>query len=406
MGITRRSFFYAIMILFTLICVEVVSFLATRLLQGKGVFYKPIISESYEDYLSKEDMLLGWPFPSEFGKDGEYDLNGSRIIPAFPYKTMHQNCISLYGDSFTWSSEVDHKYAWSNVLSTLVNCRVANYGVEGYGSDQAYLRFKKNTNDSSKIVFLNHLSENILRNVNQFRDLLYPDNGLGFKPRFVINEVGSLNLIPLPTFNTSKYTDVVLHPAKYFRNEYFIPGGISGVTVATFPYTISVIKSFKHFKIRARLRDEPWYLDFYKKDHPSRGLEVTSEILASFHKDAIERGKVPVVTIIPTGKDLLYFLEHSVWPYERLISELSLRGISMFNFGEKIMSHINNNDPCVLFDNCFAHYNEEGNKMIAKIAYELLLERQLLGNIGTQDKPNKSNTVRKAFDEAKGATQD
>lgn len=389
MKIRTHFFFHVITILLVLSLVEVLSFLTIKFFQTKGVFYKASVSDSYEeDYLLKRDDLLGWPSPEKISNGNNYDLCGSRIVPSFPAEARCQSCISLYGDSFTWSSEVDNEHAWGNILSILVGCRVANYGVEGYGSDQAYLRFRQNVNDNSSIVFLNHLSENILRNVNQFRDLLYPGKGLGFKPRFILSKEGILELLPLPTFDVVRYKDAVLHPGKYFKNEYFIPDGPSGVTVASFPYTISVIRSLQHFYVKAKFRNEPWYLEFYKRDHPSRALEITSAILEAFHKDAVERGKVPVVTIIPTGFDLLFFREHGVWPYDSLIDELSRHGISAFNFGTGIMKHINNSDPCLLFDNCSAHYNEEGYKMLADVAYELLRERQLLDKTGIH-KPHK-----------------
>ena len=125
----RLLFFYIFSISLVLICIEMASYFAAGFLHKRGVFYKPVIHASYEDYLSKRDPLLGWPSPVEFGNDDEHDLSGSRIIPAFPYNANRESCISLYGDSFTWSEEVDHEYAWSNVLSTLVDCRVANYGV-------------------------------------------------------------------------------------------------------------------------------------------------------------------------------------------------------------------------------------------------------------------------------------
>jgi hypothetical protein len=387
--IRTRFFFYVIMVLLVLTLVEAISFLTTRVLQDKGVIYKPSISDSYKDYLLKRDNLLGWPPPDGFGNDDNYDLRGSRIVPAFPDAARYQSCISLYGDSFTWSSEVDNEHAWGNVLSTLVGCRVANYGIGGYGSDQAYIRFRQNANDESSIVFLNHLSENILRNVNQFRDLLYPGKGLGFKPRFILNEEGNLELLPIPTFDVAQYKDVILHPNKYLKNEYFLPSGPSGNTVASFPYTISVIKSLKHFQLKAKLRNEPWYLEFYNRNHPSRALETTSAILKGFNNDANERGKVPIITIIPTGKDLLFFLEHRGWPYDSLIDDLSRHGISVFNFGTGILKHINNSDPCSLFDNCSAHYNEKGYKILANVAYELLIERQLLDKTGLHNNPIK-----------------
>jgi hypothetical protein len=57
------------------------------------------------------------------------------------------------------------------------------------------------------------------------------------------------------------------------------------------------------------------------------------------------------------------------------------------------MKHINNTEPCLLFDDCTAHYNETGYEILAKVAYELLLDRQLLGEIGIQNKPGKINSA-------------
>ncbi len=180
----KRKFFFFIVVLLVLSFVETASFFTTGILQPKGFFYKPSIADAfaYAEYLSKRDKLLGWPFPELFGRGEDFDLKGSRIVPSFPDELEAQNCISLYGDSFTWSAEVDNEHAWGNILSSRVNCRVDNYGVGGYGSDQALIRFKQNISDDSSIVFINHLSENILRNVNQFRDLLSSEMGFGFKP--------------------------------------------------------------------------------------------------------------------------------------------------------------------------------------------------------------------------------
>ena len=388
----KQTYLYAIMMLFILLCVEGISFFATKFLQDKGVFYKPVVSPSYDDYLSKRDDLLGWPSSKDFGKDGsQYDSSGSRIVPALPDPLKHQACISLYGDSFTWSAEVDDKHAWNNVLSTRVGCRVANYGVGGYGSDQAYLRFKRNSRDRSKIIFLNYHSENILRNVNQFRDLLYPGEGLGFKPRFVIDREGSLKLVPLPTFTKAQYKEVVLNPGLYLRNEYFLPNGSSGIILATFPYTFSVLKAFNQFHVKAKIHGKSWYQDFYNRDHPSMGLKVTTKILTSFYNEALERGQTPVLTIIPAGKDLLYFSEHGAWPYQSLIDELSHQQIPILNFGVGIMSHIPNKDPCLLFENCHAHYNEKGYRLLATVAYEYLIGSSLIDQIEIHKRANNSD---------------
>ena len=56
------------------------------------------------------------------------------------------------------------------------------------------------------------------------------------------------------------------------------------------------------------------------------------------------------------------------------------------------MGYIKNTDPCLLFDNCSSHFNEEGYKILAQVAYDYLLERKLLVKTGIQ-KPGKENTA-------------
>jgi hypothetical protein len=96
---------------------------------------------------------------------------------------------------------------------------VANYGVEGYGTDQAYLRFQINKEDKSRIIILGFLTENIIRNVNQYRR---PRQGDKFtlKTRFILSNDGKLELISLPNLTYEEFLDWINNPESYFEYEY------------------------------------------------------------------------------------------------------------------------------------------------------------------------------------------
>ena len=138
----RRYFF---LIVFLILFLECLAYFAGLMLQKKSLIYQEPVSVSkhlvknYDDYLSKRDELLGWPYPVQFGGNF-FDSTGARRLPAFEDHQNSPSCLSLYGDSYTMSSDVDHVQAWGNALSELLGCRVANFGVGGYGVDQAYLR--------------------------------------------------------------------------------------------------------------------------------------------------------------------------------------------------------------------------------------------------------------------------
>jgi hypothetical protein len=268
----KQLLFYVFLIIVVLTVVETASYVAGKYIFPSHVIFSPSFSERqkttqefyYTRYLELREPVLGWPSEHNItmAKEGprELDPAGSRFVPAFPDPEKYPACVSIYGDSYTLGSEVEDEDAWGNVLSTMLNCRVNNFGVGGYGSDQAYLRYLTISDDTSPLVFINHLSENILRNVNRFRSILAGYDGsekLSFKPRFIIDDHGKLELLSIPTFEVSEYNDVLIDPGKYLPHEYFVPGGDSGLVHLRFPYTLALLRTLNQFHVRAWMRNIP-----------------------------------------------------------------------------------------------------------------------------------------------------
>ena len=82
-----------------------------------NLFYTPpkTTPEEYEHYLSVRDGVLGWPSPLTTIEN--LDSSGARVSPAFP--VPGGECVSLYGDSFTFGSEV--MTSKPGVMFSLVN---------------------------------------------------------------------------------------------------------------------------------------------------------------------------------------------------------------------------------------------------------------------------------------------
>jgi len=351
---------------------EVGAFFSLLYLQEKGVVYYPprILPQEYAEYVQIKDAALGWPAPSK---------DTTETHPGQP-----PPCVSLYGDSFTYNGEVPYPYSWSNVLSRLLRCRVANFGAAGYGTDQAYLRFHNNTKDASKIAILGFTSENILRNINQYRPLLYYNNlgagKFGVKPRFILDHSGRLQLVPLPQFTYEEFLEMTRFPQRYLRYEYFLPGGPSGIAKREFPYALTLVKVLtRNFHIRTKLTGVPWYQEFYGPDHPSGALPLTFGILSAFYLEAKQMQRIPVIVTIPTGLDLAYYTRYKKWPYENLTRMLEAAGIGFLDAGPKIIEHLKGRDPKELFDDYHSHFNTQGEKALAGIVYEYLKENNIPG---------------------------
>lgn len=370
----KKILFSFVALLLLLALAEGLAYLAARMLDGRSVFYRAEDVSQAGDYFERRDPVLGWPSPDDFGGN-RYDVSGARPNPAFPLPG--HACVSVYGDSFTYGSGVPDEVAWANQLSRLLGCRVANYGVGGYGSDQAVLRFEHNLGDEAPVVILGHLSENIMRNVNQYRHLIAAGDPLSLKPRFTLNTDGELRLVPLQVAGLEEFVKFVERPEDGLQDEFFLPGGASGVARLRFPYTLSMLRSLGHYHVQAKFAGRPAYAQFYDDDHPARGVEISARILELFASSARERGKLPMLQIIPTGLDMIEYQETGEWTYAPLLERAAELGIDVVDHGSRMMAWIRDGDPCQFYLRCNNHMNAKGNRMLARQVAAALEERQL-----------------------------
>jgi hypothetical protein len=157
------------------------------------------------------DPDLGWSIrPDGRGGHGLYvaDAAGLRVAsagsPVSPEPAPGALRVALFGDSFTHGDDVGYADTWGAVLERTARARganleVVNFGVGGYGMDQALLRFRKlGPAYHPELVVFGLQPENAGRNLNLVRPIYYPGTGLPFtKPRFLL-EQGRLRLVNVP----------------------------------------------------------------------------------------------------------------------------------------------------------------------------------------------------------------
>jgi hypothetical protein len=341
-------------------------------------FYLPHVTESYQDYQARLNPSLGWP-SSDISKRRRnfYDVSGSRLIPAFPDPNRNPACVSLYGDSFAEAEGVNHEHAWSNVLSRLLSCRVANYGVGGYGSDQAYLRYLGNSGDRARVVILTYVAENIQRNVNQFRNLMGPTPQCITKPRFLLDAEGQLTLVPVPPLTAEEYVAMAQNPENFFDHDYFVPGGLAGYQKASFPHLWRILQTYNILLKRVVSNFQP-YQELYQPGHPSQALEVTAAIIKAFCRTARERGQKPLVLIIPTVAEIFLYLRHRGWLYQPLLPGLADGNVEYIDMGPKIMQYLDGADPKTIYaPEIQFHFNEAGNRLLAHTVFNYLTSHNM-----------------------------
>jgi hypothetical protein len=325
----------------------------------------------YQGYLESRDPVLGWPYPAEFTAASKiWDRTGARPSPAFDCSQPAR--VSLYGDSFT-QSECGDVETWGNQLALRLGMRVANYGVGGYGSDQALLRFERNQADTSDVVILAHMTENILRNLTRNRDLLTHQADYAYKPRFAISASGELEHVPIPRLTPVDHLRFVgaEQPQLVLPWESFQPDGPAGVVVPAFPYTWSFLRNLGSFRFRARLAGRPEWAEFYERNHPLQGLQITAAICREFARLARQRGKEPIVLVLPAEPDLRHFQRTGRYAYEDLVTEVRKHGVPCFEFGAALMQHLGSRDLDQLFD-ATRHYRPEADALLAEFVHQIL----------------------------------
>jgi hypothetical protein len=371
---------YSLVIVFVIIIVEVLSFVAARILLSTGLLVEPqdqsgTFTHDYEAYLELRDPIVGWPSPRLFGT-GEYDIKGSRISPQFPDPSTDA-CVSLFGDSFTWGAEVAPEDSYGNVLSQLLGCRVANYGVGGYGTDQAAIRYMNVIADDAPVVVLGHFSEDIIRNVNQLRDFI-AGGRFGFKPRFILrSEV--LEMVPLPNLSAAEYGSVVTRSRELLPYEYFAPGRLHAPAVMSFPYTKAIATALFHYRLLSALQGiRPTYSPFYAFDHPSSALKITFRTIEKVDKVSKSRNQKLIVLLIPDLHDLKALKSGLTPSYEPLKSMLGAAGIVTIDAADYFLKNFHHDDFCDLFVTCgSSHFNPIGYRMLADSVNAKIVELRL-----------------------------
>ena len=374
---TQRKARAALALLITVALSEFVSYISLTILQhfppSRFLVYEPPVfsQKKYQEYLSRRDPQLGWPSPDDFGRR-RYDASGSRPIPNFPLPGSE--CATLYGDSFTFAADVTEAEAWGNVLSGHLQCRVGNYGVSGYGTDQAYLRFFLNKEDDAPVSILGLWPRDIMRNLSQYDYFENPGGIYGFKPRFIMDNY-DLQLIPLPAIGIRKLPEFCSYPERFLLHETFLPDTRFGPSKIRIPFTRAFLRTLFDERFLNVLKRTPSWSNFYQPGHASHGLEITTAIIKRFDDLCLARHKRCFVVLFPTASSFDYRDRTDKEALAPLISSLTKSGIDSLDLFPPISQYLAGRPYCELLSNtpsCKGHLNAEGNRLVASIIFQKL----------------------------------
>jgi hypothetical protein len=325
------------------------------------------------------DDELGWPSPSD-AVSPPRDRTGAKYNPDF--SQSEHPCASAYGDSFVWGTDIPLADGWVEQLSRKLGCRVANYGVEMYGTDQSYVRFLRIRQDEAPVTLLGIFAENIVLNVNQYRGFLgYSPSPTGLKGRFVLDGAGRLEWIHRPRIDEKGFLDFLRDPASLLPHEYLLPDTPDGPVTLRFPYTATLARFALMPRLRVRITGRPSWADFYRADHPSEALDLTAALVEAFVRESEHRGKRALIVMLPGASSFRARAEFGQPEYAPLVAALTARKIEVFDPMRALLSALRQRSYCELYiapADCNGHFGTEGSRIVAEVVVAELRRRGLV----------------------------
>ncbi len=350
--------------------------------RAQFLFYQPDPKAIARAWAGKEIMAdpeLGWP-SAKGAVSPPRDPTGAKLNLDFPDPTIA--CAAAYGDSFVWGDDVPLDEGWVEHLSRMLGCRVSNFAIPGYGTDQSYLRFRR-ISDDAPVHMLGIFPENIMRNVNQYRVFLLgiPPDPAFLKGRFEIGSTGGLVWSPRPKLDQERFKKLHFEPMSIVPNEYFLPDSPDGPVTVRFPAIATLTRVAVMPRVLSRLTGWPSWAEFYSPDHPSGAFALMAEIAEAFVTEAEARGKHGIIVMMPGASSFRTLRLHGALDYAPLLKELAKRNVDVYDPSADLIAALDGRNICDLFADpsaCEGHYGRYGTKIVADVVARELQRRRLV----------------------------
>jgi hypothetical protein len=346
-------------------------------------FFLPVknLELEYQNFLAKDhsygqyDPELGWSVrPSSQSENGLYFSNAAGIRTATVGQTTsakpaHETLrIAIFGDSFTHGDDVPFEFSWGAILENSLNqngikAEVLNLGGQGYGMDQAFLRWRKNGKPlKPHVVIFGFQPSNIKRNMNIIRKFYSPDTGIPFsKPRFILLPEDKMRLINSPTVNPEEilkiFSDFDHWPLRPY--EFFFDAD----DYEKSPWYASRLAAFIISGLTNGFSSRQKDYDFFSEASESR--QLTERIIEEFEQEVLQAQARFIIVHLPTKGPLKDLLHDDSLDYQDLLEKL--RGKYTFIDPAPGLLHQAQEDSYdALFSKESSHYSPLANRVIGE----------------------------------------
>ncbi len=338
--------------------------------------------------------ILGWDYPPDLIYQDHKVLYthgcwGERLTcTSFP-----ETLISTYGDSFVYCAGVGDEQTWQSYLARCIGSNVLNFGVGGYGTDQACLKYlERGSMVPTPVTMLCIFPENINRVVNIFRPFYCYEERGGFTKPIFVRAADGFQLVPNPINNVSdiaKRGDLAflkkLGKLDYWYHlDQILPE-------FSFPYVFSLYSWRKSVldelvlslgRIVPSLSGQRHYSwNLYDEPGP---LSIMCHVVDVFVEAARSRGSVPIIVMIPHKDCILELMDNGVSRYENLLKHMRQKNYFYIDAVKAVAEMKPSRSQLEKWYE--DHATADGNKLLADIIVSHLMQNYpSLMHAGCQD---------------------
>ncbi len=373
----------------TLLCigaVEGVSFalieLSPRLL-GIRIRRTPAIFQEQSDRLrlllepgsgrrDQLDPVLGWRYRAGFDDQQGDRINSQGLrstreyAPAAPPGVLR---IAAFGDSFVYGNEVGTANSWPALLESVYpEIEVLNYGVGGYGVDQAYLRFlQEGTTFAPAVVIIGFAPDDLRRAVNVYRRFIADNEVPVVKPRFLLSDSGELTLLANPLGDRAAFQPILDDPRKILAlgtHDHWFEPAIYRNPIYDYSTTVRLL-TVLGVRLKNRYIAPDRILKGDQFNDSSTAFRIHLQLFDRFVADVERAGATPIVAIFPDKESVFRARRGRTTIFDPLLHALLARGIDPIDLTAAFLAEPPDADP----DQWYmpgGHYSAAGNLVVAR----------------------------------------
>ena len=336
------------------------------------------------------DRELGWLYRPGFHSATDH-LNAAGLRSLREYSpgvpTGHLR-LAAFGDSFVYGNEVPDSSTWPAQIERMDSAvEVLNYGVGGYGLDQAFLRYlREGEKYHPQLVVIGFVPDDLPRLVNVYRRFISSHELPLIKPRFVLGSGGALQLRAEHVPGPEGYRAYVEQPSRVRdlgKLDYWYEPLIYENPLYDWSATVRVFSN-AWAKLRRRAWDPNRLVADDQYNVESEAFRIQVSLMETFAKAVSERGARPLVVFFPDKPSAIRSLAGKATVYAPLVRILQSKGISTLDLAPEFAKETAEKRP----DDWFmpgGHFSDAGNRVAARAILRTVRQWNIAAGFSSSD---------------------